>query len=320
VLQKRPLGKTGIDVSEVSFGGVEIGIPYGIGVESQDDMPGEQEAVELLRAAVDRGINFFDTAHFYGRSETIMGKAFKPVRDRVVICTKNKRLCGDHDPIPETNQIRAQLDGSIQKSLSALQTDYLDGFMLHNRSNDLEMLTHPDVIERFVAYKKEGLTRFIGASVYGLEETRAAIESGVWDIIQISYNLMDQRLGALFPLARKNGVGLVIRSVLFRGILTDRGRDLHPKLESIKQHRERYSELLQENASTLTDLATKFVLTHREVSTVLIGMERMEYLEKAMAMADGNYLNEETLAKAGTMAYPDPEFIDLPKWDRAGWV
>ena len=320
MLRKRPLGKTGIDVSEISFGGVEIGIPYGIGVESEEDMPGEREAVELLRAAAERDINFFDTAHFYGRSETIMGKAFKPIRDQVVICTKNKGLCGDHDPIPATNQIRNHLDESIQKSLSALQSEYVDGFMLHNRSGDLEMLTHPDIIERFMAYKKEGLTRFIGASVYSLDETRAAIKSGVWDVIQISYNLMDQRLGALFPLAQKNGVGLIIRSVLFRGILTDRGRNLHPKLESIKQHRESYSDLLLEDAPTLTDLATKFVLAHEEISTVLIGMERTEYLDKSLAMADGNYLNQETLAKARTMAYPDPEFIDLPKWDRAGWV
>ena len=54
MLRKRPLGKTGIDVSEISFGGVEIGIPYGIGVESEEDMPGEREAVELLRAAAER--------------------------------------------------------------------------------------------------------------------------------------------------------------------------------------------------------------------------------------------------------------------------
>ena len=65
-MNKRPLGKTGIAVSEVAFGGVEIGMPYGIGVETAADMPTEREAIQLLHAALDAGINFFDTARQYG--------------------------------------------------------------------------------------------------------------------------------------------------------------------------------------------------------------------------------------------------------------
>ena len=72
----RLLGRTGIRVSEIAFGGVEIGIPYGIGVNNRSDMLSHTEAVKLLHAAVEGGINFFDTARLYGESEQIMGKAF----------------------------------------------------------------------------------------------------------------------------------------------------------------------------------------------------------------------------------------------------
>jgi len=76
-MNKRLLGQTGIQVSEIAFGGVEIGLPYGIGIKSKADMPSREESVRLLHTAVDSGINFFDTARMYGLSESIMGNAFK---------------------------------------------------------------------------------------------------------------------------------------------------------------------------------------------------------------------------------------------------
>ena len=84
-MNKRMLGQTGIQVSEIAFGGVEIGLPYGIGIKSKADMPSQEESVRLLHTAVDSGINFFDTARMYGLSESIMGNAFKDRRNQVVM-------------------------------------------------------------------------------------------------------------------------------------------------------------------------------------------------------------------------------------------
>ncbi len=78
-MQMRDLGNTGIEVSEIAFGSVSLGIPYGIGVKDETDMPSENQAVGLLHNALDHGINFFDTARHYGRSESIFGKAFKGI-------------------------------------------------------------------------------------------------------------------------------------------------------------------------------------------------------------------------------------------------
>ena len=78
--------------------------------------------------------------------------------------------------------------------------------------------------------------------------------------------------------------------------------------------------MLIETVSSLSDLATKFVLSSKEVSSVLVGIDKPEYLQSALAVADGNYLDRDAIVRARQLAYPDPEFLNLPMWDRKGWL
>ena len=317
-MNRRSLGRVGIDVSELSLGTVSLGLPYGIGVEGPQDMLAESDALDLLRSALEQGVNFYDTANFYGQSEALLGKAFAGRRDQVVICSKSTHYHKPSEPLPSGQEIRKMTDKSLQQSLSALQTSYIDIYMLHNAN--MQTLSHPEIIDLFTNYKKKGVIRATGASVYTVEEAMAAIESGIWDVIQVGYNLMDQRMGPVFSLARQHGVGVVIRSVLLKGILTDRGRELHPELTAVQQHRDSYSELFSETAPTLSELAMKFVLSQPDVSSVLVGIDKMDYLQTALNVADGVYLDERALTRANELAYPDPDFLDLPKWDTLGWL
>ena len=317
-MKKRVLGRTNIQVSEISFGTVSLGIPYGIGINSAEDMLSELEAIELLKSALDKGINFFDTARIYGSSEELIGKAFKERRQDVVICTKCAHLYDKNRQLLPEGEWEEFIDNSLKESLSALQTDYVDIYMLHTTS--LKTLSHPTIVKAFSGCMQKGMARAIGVSTYTVEETKKAIESKVWDVVQLPYSLMDQRQGELFDMAREYGVGIVVRSVLFKGILTDRGRDLHPKLEAVQKHRQVYNELLNEKTPTLSDLATKFVLSQREVSSVLLGIDRPEYLDKAIQAGDSGCLDEETIARAKQRAYPEPEFLDLGKWAAMGWL
>jgi len=278
----------------------------------------QAEAIKLLRAAVDGGINFFDTARFYGQSEDIMGKAFNDIRDKVVICTKCKYLKGDNNLRPANKSLRKVIDNSLKESLLALQADYIDVYMIHNAT--LEILDNQEIAEIFLGYKSKGVARAIGVSTYAVEETRKAIKCGTWDVIQLPFNLMDQRQGELFSSASQRGVGVVVRSVLLKGVLTDKGRNLHPALYAVQQHRQLYNELLSEDVPRLSDLATKFVLSHNEVSSVLVGIDRMKYLQDALAVANGRYLNKKTLTRAREFSYPEPAFLDLRRWDKMGWL
>ena len=317
-MRKRQLGRTGLEVSEIAFGGVEIGLPYGIGVTDAADMLPEAAAVELLQKALDSGINFFDTARLYGTSEQIMGKAFHDCWDSVVLCTKCRHLRDGSGNLPPENQLKSFIERSLSESLAALQTDRVEVFMLHQA--DPEILANETIATVFADLKKAGIIRATGVSTYTAADSRQALAAGAWDVIQLPYNLLDQRQGEVFGEAATKGVGLVVRSVLMKGLLSSRGRNLHPALSGVERHIMGYRDFLTKDFPDLPALATKFALSQPEVASVLVGMDRMAYLREALLAADGEYLNADQLAAVHTRAYPDPEFLNLPHWDRMGWL
>ncbi|WP_235941367.1 aldo/keto reductase [Cyclobacterium roseum] len=317
-MNKRPLGNTGIEVSEIAFGAVEIGMPYGLGVNSAKDMLNEREAIKLLNDALDRGINFFDTARMYGNSETLIGKAFVSKRDQVVLASKCRHLRDEQGNLPEPKQIKDKILASLEESLACLRTDYLDIYMLHQA--DIEILRHEEIGQTFLELKAKGMVKAIGVSTYSVEETATAIDSGVWDLIQLPFNLMDQRQADLFVQAKENGVGIIIRSVLLKGLLSDRGRDLPAPLAAVEAHIKKYGLLTNAGEFDLPALAIKFALSFPEVSAVLVGIDKGAYLDHAVKAANGHYLNKDERQLARRLAYPQPEFINLPHWDKMGWL
>lgn len=315
-MKKRPLGKTGLSVSEVAFGGVEIGMPYGIGVKSKDQMLSEKDAIRLLRDAVDGGINFFDTARLYGNSEQIMGKAFAGRRNNIVLATKCRHLQDGSGAIPSFAGLKQVIESSLQESLDALQTDYIDVFMLHQAGPGI--IQHEHITDIFLQLKQQGRIRASGISTYTVSETAEAIDTGAWDVIQLPFNLMDQRQETCFAAALAAGVGIVVRSVLLKGILSNKGRQLHPALKAVEEHVVKYDALRAD--ADLSTFATKFALSFAEVSSILIGIDKPEYLQASLQTANGHYLDAATLASARALHYPDPGFINLPAWDREGWL
>jgi aryl-alcohol dehydrogenase-like predicted oxidoreductase len=315
---QRPLGNTGIHVSEIAFGGVEIGMPYGIGVDSAEDMISQSEAIHLLDAALENGINFYDTARLYGNSECIIGKAFNEKRDQVILSTKCRHLRGEDGNIVNRGNLKFFIESSLNESLELLQTEYADVFMLHY--GDEETLDNDEVGKIFADLKRSGIVRATGVSVYTPKETKKAIDAGCWDVIQLPFNLMDQRQSSLFSLAKERGIGIVVRSVLLKGLLSDRGKNLHPALKNVEQHLSKYNCLVSQDYNDLPTAATKFALSFDEVSSVLVGMDKMEYLHKALQAADGNYFANETLQTSKQLAYPEPDFLNLHQWNVNGWL
>lgn len=142
-----------------------------------------------MNEALDKGINFYDTALAYGTSEEIIGKAFKNKRKQVVLCTKPAHLydafAGQNFPGP--SEIRSILQRSFQQSLVRLNTAYLDVYMLHNGT--VEVIENDTVIDFYQQLKRNGLIRATGVSVYTVEQSLAAIHNGAWDVIQLAFNL-----------------------------------------------------------------------------------------------------------------------------------
>lgn len=317
-MNKRKLGNTGIEISEVAFGGVEIGVPYGIGVSSEQDMLSEEKAIELLQSALESGINFFDTARMYGNSERIMGKAFKNRRNEIVLASKCVHLLDGEGKLPPNNQLKGIIEKSLNESLEALQTDYIDLYMLHQATIDI--LENEEILKIFSDLKSQGLFKVTGVSSYTNEVSKKTIDTAFWNMIQLPFNLMDQRQGELFDEAQQKGVGVVVRSVLLKGLLSDRGKNLHPALKDVENHIGKYHELLSNTDYSLPALATKFALSFPEVSAVLVGIDKQQYLDEAIKTVDGNYLTKDKMNKAKQLAYPDPEFLNLPYWDKMNWL
>ncbi|HRO46516.1 aldo/keto reductase [Agriterribacter sp.] len=317
-MQRRFLGNTGIAVSEIAFGGVEIGLPYGIGVKWEEDMLPEKDAVQLLLTALDSGLNFFDTARLYGVSENIMGRAFAGRRDEIVLCTKCRHFRDKEGNLPGDGELRKIIRQSLKESLKALQTDYIDLYMLHQ--GDMEILDRDVIAGEMEKLKAKGIVRSIGVSTYSADESKRVITHGVWNVVQLPFNLMDQRQQSLFGLAEEKGVGIVVRSVLLKGLLSNRGTGLHPMLAPVEKHIQQYQGLLNGNLTSLPELAVKFALSFPQVSSVLVGMDKLDYLKQSLTAADGRYLSKDQLAHAQALSYPDPAFLNLPHWDKMGWL
>jgi aryl-alcohol dehydrogenase-like predicted oxidoreductase len=218
-MQQRKLGKSGILVSPLAMGCWAYGGGAYWGEQSQQDVD------MVVQAALDRGINFFDTAEMYnnGESEISLGKALGNRRKEAVICSKISPS--------NTAKVREHLIASLRR----LGTDYLDIYMLHwpiNRlslqhfTQDEETLLHPpavtEVYQQLEELKKEGLIRCIGMSNFGVKQMAEVVSVGVpVDVNEMPYNIVSRAIECeIVPFCIKNDIALVASMGLQQGLLT----------------------------------------------------------------------------------------------------
>jgi aryl-alcohol dehydrogenase-like predicted oxidoreductase len=311
----RRLGRTGLQVSEISLGTVELGIDYGIRTGSGPIRPTEEEAHRLLNRALDLGVNFIDTAAAYGTSEEIIGRALGRRRSSYYIATKCLHYYDETDAIPE---IRRRMEASIDESLRRLKTDAIDLIQVHGRDRqeiEQRMIREGEVIEVLERARQAGKVRFIGYSSYSEEASLAIIEDGRWDTLQIPYNILDQR-GALrvFPAARASRVGVIVRSALLKGALTDKAQHLPSHLKPLMDRTEQLKALTAPGMPTLPQVALRFVLSNPDVSTIIVGADRIPYLDEAVSVSDGCGLPGEVLIRAQELKLDDPDLLNPGRW------
>jgi aryl-alcohol dehydrogenase-like predicted oxidoreductase len=212
-IPRRPLGKTGFPLSEVGFGAWAIGAEWG------DSVP-EDQARDALRAAIDAGMNFIDTADIYGmgRSEKLIGDVLRERSGggRIHVATKMGKAPGWTDTI---ESVRDAALGSCRR----LGVEALDLVQLH--CIDMEFLRAGRVFEHLEKIKAEGLIRHYGASVETIEEARFCMQNSGIVSLQVIFNIFRQRLiDELFPLAKSANIGVIARVPLASGVLTGKFR------------------------------------------------------------------------------------------------
>ncbi|MBM6636502.1 aldo/keto reductase [Leclercia adecarboxylata] len=210
-MQQRQLGKNGLTVSALGFGC--MGLSHGYGPATD-----KQQAIALIRAAVDKGVTFFDTAEIYGPylNEDVVGEALAPVRDQVVIATKFGFDCEQPGQVLNSRpeHIRAAVEGSLKR----LKTDVIDLYYQHRVDPDVPIEEVAGTIADLIA---EGKVKHFGLSEAGVETIRRAHAIYPVSALQSEYSLWwREPEQAILPLLQELSIGFVPFSPLGKGFLT----------------------------------------------------------------------------------------------------
>lgn len=275
-LRPRPLGTTGLSVSALGFGGAVIGIDGYLLDDDREDPQFLARAATAVRTAVQQGIMLFDTAPGYGagRSESVMGQALEPYRDRITLATK-VGVRPDQDATQWTESLRASLD--------RLRTRQVDLLQLHGGSwtDELAEWALGEPADWLAQMRGDGLTRAVGFTAEvpsgGVERM---LRSGRFQTLQMAYSLIYQ--GACdyqrdpfgpIPLAKSLGMGVLTMRTSTSGVL--------PRLLA--------ADFPQLSIADISRLAIKFVLSTPEVDCALVGMSNPdEVLANCALAADEN--------------------------------
>ncbi len=303
----RPLGRTGIQVSEIGFGS------WGIGGIVQDatayGLTDDRISKRALEAAFAAGVTFYDTAalYGYGHSEELIGETLHKVRDRIVISTKAGyvNFGGAQDFSPK--YLRKSLEGSLRR----LQTDYVDVFQLHDPPIDL-LERDGSIMDAMETLRYENKIRVIGISTRSPADSLVAVNRLGFQSIQVNFNLVDQRaleIG-LYPACREQGAGIIVRTPLCFGFLT--GKYSAGDNYDEGDHRSRWkpeqislwAEANKLFQTALTDregqnnvhVALRYVLSFEDVSTTIPGMLTEEHVAENTMASDMGPLPPSVLA------------------------
>ncbi len=247
-LAYRTLGSTGIKVTEVGFGAMNM------------------RDTELVQAALDSGINYFDTAHEYmnGVNEETVGKVLKPVRKKVFLTTKVV-------PAKLSEMMRM-----METSLKRLQTDHVDLMLLH-AVNSRKGTLNEDCMKVIAEAQKKGMTRFIGVSTHEghVDVLNAAVESKLWQVVLVGYNYMSPpAVKSAIARARKAGLGVVAMKTF-----------LNP-VDLATWNWETIRDIRKDKKSKVTPIQAllKWVLDDPNVDTTVPGVTSFEQLAEDVAV------------------------------------
>ena len=330
-MKYKKLGKSGIKVSEIGFGAWTIALNWW-GKEIDED-----EAKRMLKKAYDVGINFFETGDMYGKgkSEKLIGEVFKGMRNEIVISTKYGYDFEDveqigHNELPQRFDSQFT-DHALDKSLERLQTDYVDVYGLHNpklkhiRDDFIFAKLDELILNEKIKTCQVALGPAIGWTQEGLE----SMERKNISAVQTVYNILEQTPGnELLENATRKDVGILVRVPDASGILTGKVNE-NTKIDE-KDHRsvrkgewiraslkkvEQLRPIAMRNDLNITELAIKFILSKKGISSVLPTVISVEEIESFAAMSDGNYISQSDMNEINELynSWPSYELKATPQ-------
>lgn len=306
-MQQRKFGKTGITVSEIGMGTWELG-----GREWGDIS--EEDSIDLLKYAHDKGVTFYDTADQYGggRAERLLGEAFSAVGDSVTIATKlgyeldSDGWISQGGKVPSYDASRDYIRQSVEGSLSRLKRDVIDVYQFHAPPPDE---IWDEAFGTMEELKGEGKIRFYGLCLGNEAQALKAISETGISSLMLTYNILSQGMASpVMETAAKSGIAVVARQPLSSGLLTghisadtqfaendyrktwSREKILRD-LESVEE----IKSIIGDAAQSLPQAALKFILAHPAICCVIPGMMSPAQVDDGVATSDAASLPDTVL-------------------------
>ncbi len=304
-MKYRVLGKTGLKVSEVGFGAWAIGgNAHGNSYGPTDD----KQSLAAIGKALELGCNFFDTADVYGHghSEELLGQALRGHRSEVIIATK---VGGDfYHGTPRMNFNSDYLDFALGKSCERLGSDYIDLYQLHNPP--VQLIKDGRVFKTLEKLRASGKIRHYGISIHDPQEGLLAMRNGEIGSVQVVFNILRQEAkNQLFREATASNVGIIVREPLANGFLAGKLKAESSFHEGDIRHNfppDYITQLtlaadqlrfLESNSRTLAEAALRFVLDHKDISTVIPGAKTPAQVDEDLASSESPQLTGEELLR-----------------------
>ncbi len=290
-MQYNTLGKTGLRVSRLSFGGSALG-----GVFYPVD---ETEAIAAVHAALDCGINFFDVAPAYGgtRSETVLGKALRGVpRDRYYLSTKVGKYTDPNIYGNDTlDYSRARIRVSVDESAERLGVEYFDIIHIHDIEYQKRKHTEWALSEGYEAVqelKQEGRIGSVGFGIYPMDLWKRVFEFFDIDaaLVHNHYCLNDTQLLDLLPMAKQKGIGIVNGSPFGSGLLTEKGPAAwHPANAEERGLFQTAAKFCRSQGTSISQLALQFSSQNPEIPTTLFSTASPETVRENVKIHEKPY-------------------------------
>lgn len=294
----------GLSLSRMMLGTVQFGFPYG--VANQIGQPPYADAVRIIAAAVEGGVNCFDTAAAYGTSEEVLGKALHELGlvDKVTVVTKVLPLTIEELADPAAAFLA--IERSIENSRRKLRLDCLPIVLFHREPDAAHM-------EALVRLRDRGWMKYYGVSCNNFAGPAKEFAASV-QAMQIPANIVDRRhlQPDFFEVTRANNVAIFIRSVYLQGLLVMPESVVPATLHEILPVRRALTDIAQQVGLSLQELAVRFILSYAGVTSVLVGVESVAQVIDNLPLFDGHPLPEEILTQLQQLNCDLPELLITP--------
>lgn len=276
-----------MEFSRIMLGTVQFGMNYGIA--NSNGRPDYKTCLEITAAALESGINCFDTAAAYGESEQVLGRALAELNTagKVVLVSKSR-------PVSEAelsaDEVEGFIEESLRQSLRNLSIEVLPVFLLH-RDADLVWM------EALHRMKEKGLVRHIGISVDTAEGAKRAVAHGLTEAVQLPHNLFDRRFssGSLFSRVGEREIKLFTRSAFLQGLLLMPEEKIPASLSEVIPVRRKLEALARKAGMGMPELCLRYSLSFPEITSVLIGVDTVEQMRENAAIMQRGPLDEPLL-------------------------